>query len=239
MDAVTERLPDERLKSWRPNGCQRIALVLQGGGALGAYQAGVYQALHEADVEPDWVSGVSIGAINSAIIAGNTRRNRLKALRTFWERITERKVWHYTPDGDFFRKMRNAASCWMTLTQGQPGFFKPRETSPWFSLPGSAGATSYYDSGPLIETLDELVDFSLINEKTVRFSVGAVNVLTGNFLYFDNKHETIGPEHVAASGALPPALPMVKSAPTTSGTAASFPIRRCSTCSTKTATSTP
>jgi NTE family protein len=134
----------------------------------------------------------------------------LKALRTFWERITERKVWHYTPDGDFFRKMRNAASCWLTMTQGQPGFFKPREMSPWISPPGAASATSYYDSGPLIETLNELVDFSLINEKTVRFSVGAVNVLTGNFIYFDNAHEVIGPEHVAASGALPPALPMVR-----------------------------
>ena len=107
-------------------GCrERIALVLQGGGALGAYQAGVYQALHEADVEPDWVSGVSIGAINSAIIAGNTRRRRLPALRTFWERVTERKVWHYTPDGDIFRKARNAASCWLTIMQGQPGFFAP------------------------------------------------------------------------------------------------------------------
>jgi NTE family protein len=210
MDAVTERLPADNLNRWKPKGCQRIALVLQGGGALGAYQAGVYQALHEADIEPDWVSGVSIGAINSAIIAGNSRKNRLKALRTFWERITERKVWHYTPDGDFFRKMRNAASCWMTLTQGQPGFFKPRQTSPWLSPPGSASATSYYDSAPLIETLEDLVDFSLINEKSVRFSVGAVNVLTGNFLYFDNKHETIGPEHIAASGALPPALPMVR-----------------------------
>src|SRR5580700_3815284 len=175
MDATTNEFHDhQHPRTWRPDGCERIALVLQSGGALGAYQAGVYQALHEAEIEPDWVSGVSIGAINSAIIAGNTRRNRLKALRTFWERITERKVWHYTPDGDYFRKMRNAASCWMTLTQGQPGFFKPRQTSPWFSLPGSASATSYYDSAPLIETLEDLVDFSLINERAIRFSVGAV-----------------------------------------------------------------
>jgi NTE family protein len=210
MDAVTESAARDEVHGWRPQGCQRIALVLQGGGALGAYQAGVYQALHEAEIEPDWVSGVSIGAINSAIIAGNTRRHRLGALRTFWERITERKVWHYTPDGDFFRKMRNATSCWLTLMQGQPGFFKPREFSPWLSLPGATSATSYYDNAPLLETLEELVDFSMINDRTVRFSVGAVNVLTGNFVYFDNVHETIGPEHIAASGALPPALPMVK-----------------------------
>ena len=211
MDAiVAEHSHQDEHKRWRPKGCERIALVLQGGGALGAYQAGVYQALHEADVEPDWVSGVSIGAINSAIIAGNTRRQRLKALRTFWERITERKVWHYTPDGDFFRKARNAASCWLTMMQGQPGFFTPRSLSPWMSPPGSATATSYYDSAPLIETLNDLVDFSMINDKNVRFSVGAVNVLSGNFVYFDNSHDTIGPEHVAASGALPPALPMVR-----------------------------
>ena len=211
MDAiVADHSEQVGLHGWRPERCERIALVLQGGGALGAYQAGVYQALHEADIEPDWVSGVSIGAINSAIIAGNTRRRRLPALRTFWERITERKVWHYTPDGDFFRKARNAASCWMTLMQGQPGFFSPRSPSPWMSLPGATTATSYYDSMPLIETLEELVDFELINDKAVRFSVGAVNVLSGNFVYFDNSQEIIGPEHIAASGALPPALPMVK-----------------------------
>jgi NTE family protein len=195
---------------WKPERCDRIALVLQGGGALGAYQAGVYQALHEADIEPDWVSGVSIGAINSAIIAGNSKRRRLERLRQFWERITERKIWNYTPDGDVFRKARNAASSWMTMMQGQPGFFSPRQTSPWMSFAGAQSATSYYDSTPLIETLDELVDFSLINDKHVRFSVGAVNVLSGNFVYFDNQHEVITAEHVAASGALPPALPMVK-----------------------------
>jgi NTE family protein len=210
MDAIAERSSEEKRNAWRPEGCQRVALVLQGGGALGAYQAGVYQALHEAEIEPDWVSGVSIGAINSAIIAGNVRDDRLEALRIFWERVTERKIWHYTPDGDLFRKARNAASCWLTLMHGQPGFFKPRYLNPWWSLPGAASATSYYDSAPLMETLEELVDFSLINDKSMRFSVGAVNVLTGNFLYFDNSHEVIGPEHIAASGALPPAMPMVK-----------------------------
>ena len=195
---------------WRPEYCDRVALVLQGGGALGAYQAGVYQALHEADIEPDFVSGVSIGAINAAIIAGNSRRKRLDRLREFWDLITERKIWHYTPDGDAFRKARNAASSWMTIAMGQPGFFKPRNPSPWFSLAGAQSALSYYDSEPLRETLLELVDFSMINEKAVGFAVGAVNVLSGNFIYFDNSREEIGPEHILASGALPPALPMVK-----------------------------
>lgn len=197
-------------RGWRPPECDRVALVLQGGGALGAYQAGVYQALHEAGIEPDWISGVSIGAINAAIIAGNSRDRRLDRLRTFWDRVTNRKVWLYTPEGDVFRQARNAASSWLTMTHGQPGFFTPRVPGPWFTLAGSTGATSFYDSAPLLETLNELVDFSLINDKLMRFSVGAVNVLSGNFVYFDNALEVIGPEHVMASGALPPALPMVK-----------------------------
>jgi NTE family protein len=131
MDAATNEMHDrQHPRTWRPDGCERIALVLQGGGALGAYQAGVYQALHEADIEPDWVSGVSIGAINSAIIAGNSRRRRLDRLRTFWQLITDRKIWSYTPDGDAFRKARNVASSWMTMMQGQPGFFSPRNPNP-------------------------------------------------------------------------------------------------------------
>jgi NTE family protein len=195
---------------WRPARCHRIALVLQGGGALGAYQAGVYQALHEARIEPDWVAGVSIGAINAAIIAGNPPETRLERLKTFWERITARKVWWYTPDGDLFRKARNVTSSLMTTMLGQPGFFTPHHPGPWASLAGAATATSYYDNGPLNETLRGLVDFSMINKRAVRFSVGAVNVLSGNFIYFDNSKEEIGPEHVMASGALPPALPMVK-----------------------------
>jgi NTE family protein len=196
--------------SWRPERCDRVALVLQGGGALGAYQAGVYQAMHEAGLEPDWVSGVSIGAINSAIIAGNPRGRRLRQLRAFWEQITDRKIWPFTPDGDVFRKARNATSSWLTMCHGQPGFFAPRFPNPWMSLTGAQSATSYYDTAPLRQTLTDLVDFSLINERSTRFSVGAVNVLTGNFVYFDNAVEQIGPEHVMASGALPPALPMVK-----------------------------
>ena len=146
MDARTaDAGPHDQTRGWRPERCDRIALVLQGGGALGAYQAGVYEALHEANIEPDYVSGVSIGAINSAIIAGNSKKRRLERLRTFWERITERTVWHYTPDGDVFRKARNAASSWLTLMQGQPGFFKPRNPGPWMSLAGATTATSYYD----------------------------------------------------------------------------------------------
>ncbi|MBR1268240.1 patatin-like phospholipase family protein [Bradyrhizobium sp. AUGA SZCCT0222] len=211
MDARTPHLEQTiHARGWRPERCDRVALVLQGGGALGAYQAGVYQALHEAHIEPDWVCGVSIGAINSAIIAGNPPERRLERLQIFWDRITSRKIWHYTPDGDIYRKARNFASSFMTTTLGQPGFFTPHMTNPWLSATGARTATSYYDTEPLRQTLLELVDFDMINDKRIRFAVGAVNVLSGNFIYFDNAHDEIVPEHIMASGALPPALPMVK-----------------------------
>ena len=203
------RQPGEE-HAWRPRGCGRIALIFQGGGALGAYQAGVYQALSEAGIEPDWVTGVSIGGINAAIIAGNKPGQRTAKLKEFWRRITDRRVWAYTPDGDIYRQLRNMTSAMMTMSQGQPGFFKPHKANAWFSPAGAATATSFYDCEPLRETLLDLVDFSLINQRVKRFSVGAVNVLTGNFIYFDNRDEEIGPEHVMASGALPPAFPMVK-----------------------------
>ncbi|WP_454629356.1 patatin-like phospholipase family protein [Bradyrhizobium cenepequi] len=214
MDARSPHLDEQESatshRGWRPQRCDRIALVLQGGGALGAYQAGVYQALHEANIEPDWICGVSIGAINSAIIAGNPPERRLERLQTFWDRITGRKIWHYTPDGDIFRRARNFTSSFMTTALGQPGFFAPHNTNPWFSPAGARTATSYYDTAPLRESLLELVDFDRINSKKMRFAVGAVNVLSGNFIYFDNAHDEIIPEHIMASGALPPALPMVK-----------------------------
>jgi NTE family protein len=211
MDMVATAHPEQASGyGWRPERCDRIALVLQGGGALGAYQAGVFQSLHEAGIDPDWVSGVSIGAINSALIAGNPPERRLERLRAFWERITDRKIWHYTPDGDIFRQMRNHMSAIATMTMGQPGFFTPRSENPWFSLPGAESATSYYDTTPLRETLLDLVDFDLINHPDRRFSVGAVSVLTGNFVYFDSKTTVIQPEHIMASGALPPGFPAVR-----------------------------
>ena len=207
---------DARLKeaaagiSWRPDNCGRIALVLQGGGALGAYQAGVYQALHEGGIEPDWVSGVSIGAINAAIIVGNPPERRVERLRAFWERITERTVWLHTPDGDVFRQARNMTSSLYTAALGQPGFFKPHPVNPWLTPAGARAATGYYDQSPLRETLLELVDFELLNDGPCRFSVGAVNVATGNFIFFDNETTEIRPEHIMASGALPPAFSPVK-----------------------------
>lgn len=188
----------------------RVALVFQGGGALGAYQAGVYEALSEAGCQPNWVSGVSIGAINSAIIAGNAPEDGVKKLRQFWETISGRKVWAFTPEGDIFRQLRNQTSALMTILQGQPGFFKPRFPNPWLMPTGATGATSFYDTSPLRDTLLNLVDFDRINHGSTRFSVGAVNVRTGNFIYFDNREHEIAPEHIMASGALPPGFPAVK-----------------------------
>jgi NTE family protein len=196
--------------AWRPEGTDHVALILQGGGALGAYQAGVYQALHEEGLEPDWLAGVSIGGINSAIIAGNRPEHRVDRLREFWETITARHVWFYTPDGDDIRKARNSWSAMLTMAQGQPGFFAPHMPNPWASPRGAKTATSFYDNAPLRETLLRLVDFELLNSQDMRYACGAVNVATGNFSYFDSTQVVIAPEHIMASGALPPALPMVR-----------------------------
>ena len=194
----------------RPKGCDGISLVLQGGGALGAYQAGVYQALHEAGLEPDWVVGVSIGAINSSIIAGNPRERRLERLEEFWSTVTSRDPITAWPDGDAPRKYRNGLSALNAMLFGTPGFFKPNITNAWTAQRGSKMATAMYDTSPLFKTLENLVDFDLINSGKLRFAVGAVNVANANFTYFDNANITINPEHVMASGALPPALPMVR-----------------------------
>ena len=193
----------------RPPGCDRIALLLQGGGALGAYQAGVYQALHEAGLEPDWVAGVSIGGINAAIIAGNPPERRLARLREFWDTITARPSWPFRLPGDNARKAYNAWSAFTTMAQGQPGFFTVNQPGPYLSPAGAPQATSFYDTAPLRETLLRLVDFDLLNTGRTRFACGAVNVASGNFFYFDNARNKIAPDHVMASGALPPALPMV------------------------------
>jgi NTE family protein len=137
-DASPTHTPAASPWTWRPERCGRVALVLQGGGALGAYQVGVYEALHEAGIEPDWVSGVSIGAINAALIAGNPPERRLERLSEFWRRITDRRVWAHTPDGDVFRQARNAASSLNTMMLGQPGFFAPHKVGPWRRPPAPA-----------------------------------------------------------------------------------------------------
>jgi NTE family protein len=211
MDSVAPKpIPDGSSLAPQIAAFDRVALVLQGGGALGAYQAGVYNALSEAGCEPQWLAGVSIGAINASILAGNKPENRLDKLRGFWETISGRRVWMFTPEGDYFRSLRNQVSAWMTMSMGQPGFFEPRRPGPWHHPPGASGSTSHYDTSKLRDTLLEFVDFDLINNGDTRLSVGAVNVRTGNFVYFDNAQVKIGPEHIMASGALPPAFPAIK-----------------------------
>ena len=193
-----------------------VALVLQGGGALGAFQAGVYQALAEANLQPDWIAGISIGAINAALIAGNPPQARLEKLRAFWEQVTTQLVFdpfgiaHEWLRGDLGHVVLNRLRAGATLLEGAPGFFKPRMVPPYLSPPGTVEATSWYDTALLRSTLERLVDFDRINSGEMRFSVGAVNIRSGNFVYFDSTTHTIRPEHVMASGALPPGCPAVE-----------------------------
>ena len=190
---------------------ERIALLLQGGGALGAYQGGVYQALTEANLHPDWVAGISIGAINSALIAGNPPERRVERLRAFWETVSTPPpgvvYFGLDPRDETTHRLVNQARAFGTLVAGAPGFFTPRLPPPYLHPPGSPGALSYYDVTPLKATLERLADFDRINSGEMRFSVGAVNVRSGNFVYFDNMTHRIGPEHVMASGSLPPGFP--------------------------------
>ncbi|WP_229263260.1 patatin-like phospholipase family protein [Duganella dendranthematis] len=181
----------------------QIVLVLQGGGALGAYQLGVYQALHEAGIEPDWVIGTSIGAINGAIIAGNPPEQRLDRLREFWHRM-ERNAFG-------FSTMPRAIANAITVGQGIPAFFEPNLTS-WWNPEARVGIehASFYQTTPLRSTLEALVDFDYLNQKQMRLTVGAVNARTGAMRYFDSKQEPLRVEHVMASGALPPAFPAVR-----------------------------
>jgi NTE family protein len=210
-----------------------IALLLQGGGALGAYQAGVYEALSESGLHPDWVAGISIGAINSALIAGNPPETRVDQLRRFWNRISTPAPWGGFSDaasawwgqpidlapwhaaslarsGDLARTVANQISAGSTVAWGATGFFAPRVPQPWLAPAGALAATSYYDTAALKTTLENLVDFDRINAGETRFSVGAVNVESGNLVYFDNTTHAIRAEHVMASGALPPGLPAVE-----------------------------
>ncbi|WP_119082830.1 DUF3734 domain-containing protein [Altererythrobacter sp. B11] len=187
-----------------------VYLVLQGGGALGAYQAGVFEALEEHGHAPEWVAGMSIGAINCAIIAGNPPEERLEKLRTFWDRVSSLVTFEWPSPEGIGRRWFNEASAATTALSGAPGFFTPRFPPPFASPPGGDEAISFYDTAPLRETLLELVDFKRLNNDGVRFSVGAVNVVTGNFAYFDSRQIEIRPEHIMASGALPPGFPPVK-----------------------------
>jgi NTE family protein len=198
----------ESLPMRPPSYDKKIGLVLQGGGALGSYQAGVYEALASSEYLPDWVAGISIGAINAAIIAGNTPENRLKSLRSFWEGITAHtSLWPSALD-ESLAVWQQKASALTALILGRPGFFAPRKPWDWFS---PDKLVSYYDTSALQATLTRLIDFDRINNgENIRLSVGAVNVRTGQFTYFDSANITIRPEHIMANGALPPGFPPIE-----------------------------
>jgi len=186
-----------------------VVLLLQGGGALGSYQGGVYEVLAETPFLPDWVAGISIGAVNAALIAGNPPERRVERLREFWQRITNSANWRWLPEVEALRSTANQLAAWSALLTGQSGFFRPRGMVPYFQPTGHAGAVSWYDTDPLRQTLLELVDFDLLNDGPTRLSVGSVNISTGNTVYFDTRERRLGPEHIMASGALPPGFPPV------------------------------
>ena len=204
-----EAAPAEAPKTDRgPTPIEQTVLVFQGGGALGAYQAGVYQALTEGGIEPDWVIGTSIGAINGTLIAGNTPGQRLARLQEFWGRLGHRDLFDQIWSPAFFN---GAFANIATMMQGVAGFFQVNAHAPWgFQMPVGIERAAFYSTDPLKRTLAELVDFKHLNSKATRLTVGAVNVRTGEMRYFDTRDMVLGPEHAMASGALPPGFPAVR-----------------------------
>lgn len=195
----TTRLPPET---------KQVVLVLQGGGALGAYQAGVYQALHEAGIEPDWVIGTSIGAINASLIAGNEPADRLDRLKEFWRRVQHGPFHQAMSSVPFFG---NLAANWLTMAGGIGDFFKPHPMAfAGVHMPLGTEAAAYYSTAPLEATLGGLVNFDRINRGDTRLTVGAANVRTSEMRYFDSRRMPLSARHVMASGALPPAFPAIR-----------------------------
>jgi NTE family protein len=186
---------------------QQVVLVFQGGGALGAYQAGVYQALHETGIEPDWIIGTSIGAINASLIAGNEVQDRVARLQEFWRRMKHKHIWGAFP----WPGLTDTASYWTTLFGGIPGFFEPNPFAfVGAHVPLGSDHAGFYSTAPLQQTLSELVDFSLVKRCTPRLTVGAAHVRTSQMRYFDSRESDLNVRHVMASGALPPAFPAVR-----------------------------
>jgi NTE family protein len=188
----------------------QVALVLQGGGALGSFQAGVYEALDAAGIEIDHVAGISIGAVNAALIAGNPPERRVEQLRTFWDRTSAALPSFPIWTGDWGREWLHEVSAGFVAAFGVPGFFKPNLIPPAAAIPGTMEALSFYDASQLTGTLNALVDWDLLNDGPIRIAVGAVEIESGNFHYFDSRAERLDARHIMASGALPPGLPPVE-----------------------------
>jgi NTE family protein len=213
-----ERAAAERPRQRREPGSppfETIALLLQGGGAFGAYHGGVYQALAEATVLPNWVAGISIGAVNAALIAGNPPETRVARLREFWEAVSNPPLGPfglpYNPSIEFkvagTHRLINQTRAFFIAMFGAPSFFVPRFPPTEFSPSERPDKLSFYDVAPLKATLERLVDFDRINNRSIRLTVGAVNVRSGNLTTFDNTTHKIDVRHIVASGSLPPGFP--------------------------------
>ena len=208
MNDRQDNQSSQNIRSLGRNLPGQVVLVLQGGGALGSYQAGVYHALHEAGIEPDWIIGTSIGAINASLIAGNAPQSRLPRLQEFWKRMEQPPVWSFP---GVFSGFNEKLSYWSTVANGVPGFFKPNPLAhAGTDYPLGADRAGYYSTEPLEQTLTELVDFDLVNRCTPRLTVGAAHVGTSQMKYFDSRDSELGVKHIMASGALPPAFPAVR-----------------------------
>jgi NTE family protein len=191
-----------------PKRPMQVVLVLQGGGALGSYQVGVYQALHEAGIEPNWIIGTSIGAINASLIAGNRIEHRMAQVEEFWRRMQREPQWMFPT---VWPGAYEAQCYWATLLGGLPGFFTPNPLAfcgPHYPL--GAEQAGFYSTAPLEKTLNELVNFSLLACCKPRLTVGAANVRTSEMRYFDTSKSELTVKHIIASGALPPAFPAVR-----------------------------
>jgi NTE family protein len=216
---VSQRLPlyllrcsncrDQAMSDTVTNSETDRIFVFQGGGALGAYQAGAYEALHENELEPDWLAGISIGAVNAAIIAGSPREKRIPHLRDFWHTVSSSLDFGWAAQDNTLRRMQNDAAAMAATMFGVPGFFSPRLLTPKQLLENSDTRVSYYDTGPLLKTLERLIDFDLLNDCQTRLSLGAVEIRSGNFAYFDNRQSRLDVRHIAASGALPPGFALL------------------------------
>jgi NTE family protein len=205
--SMSKGMVQRAIDEFRSKSKGQVVLVLQGGGALGAYQIGVYEALHEAGVEPDWIIGTSIGAINASIIAGNKPQERLAKLNAFWKRMETPSIW---PLASAWTGVSDTWSYWSTLLRGIPGFFEPHLPSFWGAhIPLGMDHAGFYSTASLRQTLGELVDFSIINARVPRLTVGAANVRTSVMHYFDSRQSEIHAKHIMASGALPPAFPAI------------------------------
>lgn len=187
----------------------QVVLVLQGGGALGAYQLGVYEAMHETGIEPDWVIGTSIGAINAALLAGNPPECRFQQLSEFWNRVTNQTRGYAA--AAIWPGLGKTLANLTTISHGIAGFFQPNPAS-WLGMTAPIGLdhASYYLMAPLRETLNSLIDFDLLNAGHPRITVGAVSSCTGTMRYFDSRDQRLTVEHILSSGALPPAFPAVR-----------------------------